>query len=359
MRNLLILVVMFHLVACGPALTSSRLDSLLTKQPQVLLTQPTNNQVVAPNTKIIALFSQAIDPASVSQQNFAVLKMPDQELDINDIVDDLEDRDIAGLDGAYDFAEDHKQVIFKPADLLESGEYLIVITPEITTLAAIPLNQQPGEAPTAYWGSFQVNAESAIAQNAEGEASLENEEAEQSEAQDVVRIRPSFLILNEILYDAAGDETDGHLFVELLGEPGTDISNFSIVFINGANGAETENINIPEDSIIPEDGIFLIADTRTGAPDQTNVAEADLLDNFDPQNGPDCVQLLDHNHVLLDSVGYGTPLSETAENDLACFETLPTEDASAGQSISRISGVDTDNNANDFIVFLEPTPGIE
>jgi hypothetical protein len=178
------------------------------------------------------------------------------------------------------------------------------------------------------------------------------------EEEEPLKIRPAHLVLNELFYDANGDETDGQLFVELYGEEETDISDYSIVFINGSNGVVTESIELPEGSLIAPDGLFLIADKRTGTDDQTNVPNADLLDNFDPQNGPDCVQLLDHNSALLDAVGYGEPLPEVGENGLACFEGLPAIDASAGQSISRLEGSDTNDNVTDFQILETPTPGI-
>ncbi len=367
MKKIIILICMLLIASCGPALTNSRLDSLLTKQPQVLLTQPANDQIVPPNTKVTALFSQAIDPASVNQQNFAILKNIEEEIEKDELLDDLADLEISGLDGTYIFTDDHKEAIFEPTETFEPGKYLLVITPKVTTMAAIPLNQNPGEEPTSYWSFFEVSAASQPQDLEDPEKKEDStEQRDQQDQAEVaaepkqeVKTRPSSLILNEILYDAEGDEADGHLFVELLGDPGSDITDYSIVFVNGANGAETETISIPENSIIPDDGIFLIADTRTGASDQTNVAGADMLDNFDPQNGPDCVQLLDHNQALLDAVGYGTPLPDIAENSLPCFETSPADDAGAGQSLARVDYFDTDNNAGDFIILSEPTPGIE
>lgn len=167
---------------------------------------------------------------------------------------------------------------------------------------------------------------------------------------------PGFVVINEIYYDAVGSDTDGLLFVELYGTPGLGLGGCKISFINGDNGEETESITLPEDAVVGTDGFYLIADSRDGQPAVTQVTGADLVDNFDPQNGPDAVLLLDAAGAagadgnLLDRVGYGEAVP--------LFEGQPAPDVASGHSLERASpGLDTDDNAADFVDRVSPTPG--
>jgi hypothetical protein len=85
---------------------------------------------------------------------------------------------------------------------------------------------------------------------------------------------------------------------------------------------------------------------------------ADLIVNFDPQNGPDGVQLLDDAGVLIDAVGYGEPIVELAENGLVAYEGTPAMDVGSGMSIARVDTFDTDDNSLDFIQLEVPSPGV-
>jgi len=152
--------------------------------------------------------------------------------------------------------------------------------------------------------------------------------------------RPLGLVLNEIYYDAPAGDTDGELFVELYGSPPeTNIGDYQVRFVNGADGSITETIAMPNDAEINELGYFVIADGRTGALDTTQVEYYDLIDNFDPQNGTGAVT--------------------QSEDGLPLGEGDPAEDVS-GTTLSRWpGGLDTDDNAVDFIKTVEPTPGGE
>ena len=164
-------------------------------------------------------------------------------------------------------------------------------------------------------------------------------------------------MINEVLYDASASDTDGNEFIELYGSPGTDIDNYQVVLVNGGDGGILKVITLPENTKIPDDGIFVIADARTNQPSATNIPVADLIENFDPQNGPDSVQLLDHQGHLLDGVAYGAGNISQAQNGLLMGEGSPAPDAPAGHSISRIGGKDTDDNGKDFADLAVPTPG--
>lgn len=350
-------------MSCGPGL--SNFDSLITHQPRVVAVDPADGLIVNAKTTVAVTFSTAIDPTSVGPNSFAVMKVQEDMPDLNDLAADVSKGETYGFVGIYKVSDDWREVVFEPNESFESGStYGIIITTDVKTTSGFPLNQKPGEEPTSFWSTFKIREqnEEATADGSEfgdavGEEDDDSGGEEGSEVAPQGAQRPAKLVINEILYDASGDELDGNLFVELAGDAESDIGGYKIVFINGADGATTETIDIPGNSIIPDDGIFLIADSRTSAPTQTNIPGADFLDNFDPQNGPDCVQLLDDHGAVLDAVGYGSPLPQKAQNGLACFEGTSGPDAPAGKSISRTGAIDTDDNAADFKILDTPTPG--
>jgi hypothetical protein len=80
---------------------------------------------------------------------------------------------------------------------------------------------------------------------------------------------------------------------------------------------------------------------------------ADLLANFDFQNGPDSVELLAADGSVIDALGYGV----FGAGEVFAGEGNPAPDAPADSSLARLfADVDTDDNAADFAVAL-PTPG--
>lgn len=166
------------------------------------------------------------------------------------------------------------------------------------------------------------------------------------------------VVINELYYDAPGSDTDGVLFVELFGTPEMVLGGYQIVFINGDGGAITDLIELPAESRMGADGFFVIADGRTDMLDTTVVAGSDLIDNFDPQNGPDGVQLLDAAGRLLDSLVYGEGAVAVAENGFPLGEGSFAPDVAGGHSLSRHpAGWDSDDNAVDFVENTLPSPG--
>ena len=154
-------------------------------------------------------------------------------------------------------------------------------------------------------------------------------------------------LLSEVFYDAVGTD-DGLSFVELYGLPGTDLTGLLVEGINGTGGTVTDTIALS--GVIPADGLFVIADGLTDG--TTQVAGADLIANFDFQNGPDSVVLLAGSTVL-DAVGYGV----FAATDVFAGEGNPAPDPAAGSSIARLfANVDTGDNAADFAAGA-PTSG--
>jgi hypothetical protein len=155
-------------------------------------------------------------------------------------------------------------------------------------------------------------------------------------------------IFSEVYYDAPGAD-DGQSFVELYGLPGTSLDGFVIEGINGSNGVAGPTIVLS--GSIGESGLFVVADQTTGG--STSVLGADLLANFDFQNGPDSVVLL-QGAVIVDSLGYG----EFGPGEFFAGEGMSAPDVIAGASLARLfADVDTNDNAGDFVVLATPTPG--
>ncbi len=155
-------------------------------------------------------------------------------------------------------------------------------------------------------------------------------------------------LLSEVFYDAVGSD-NGQSFVEIHGAPGTDLTGLSVEGINGSDGSVT--VSVPLSGVIPADGIFVLADDMGDG--TTLVADADLLGNFDFQNGPDSVQLLSGASVL-DALGYGS----FGGGDVFAGEGSAAADPPAGSSLARVfADVDTDDNAADFVALETPTPG--
>ena len=91
-------------------------------------------------------------------------------------------------------------------------------------------------------------------------------------------------LISEVFYDAIGAD-NGLVFVELYGDPGSGLDGLFLEGINGANGAAGPTIALS--GVFSADGIFVVADDAGDG--STLVANADLIVNFDFQNGPDSI----------------------------------------------------------------------
>lgn len=155
-------------------------------------------------------------------------------------------------------------------------------------------------------------------------------------------------VISEVFYDAVGSD-DSHSFVEIYGDAGTVLDGFTLEGINGSNGAVGPIISLS--GVIPVDGVFVVADMDSGG--STNVLNFDQLANFDYQNGPDSIVLMD-GAVVLDAVGYGV----FGAGEIFAGEGTSAADAPAGSSLARLyADLDQDDNALDFTVLATPTPG--
>jgi len=156
------------------------------------------------------------------------------------------------------------------------------------------------------------------------------------------------LLISEVFYDASGSD-DGHTFVEISGTPGTSLDGLVVEGINGSGGSVT--VALALSGVVPADGLFVVADLDGGG--ATNVAEADLLLDFDFQNGPDSV-VLRQGDVVVDALGYG----EFAPGEVFAGEGMPALDVPAGSSLARVfANLDRDDNASDWVELTRPTPG--
>ncbi len=155
-------------------------------------------------------------------------------------------------------------------------------------------------------------------------------------------------VLSELYYDAVGSD-DGLSFVEIYGSPGTSLADFAIDGINGSNGAVGPTIVL--EGTIGASGLFVVADRRTDG--TSSVVGADLLANFDFQNGPDSI-VLRQGTTVFDSLGYGTFVA----GEINAGEGASAPAVSAGSSLARLyANIDTNDNATDFIALATPTPG--
>ena len=156
-------------------------------------------------------------------------------------------------------------------------------------------------------------------------------------------------VISEVFYDAVGSD-DGLSFVELYGTPGTSLAGLFVDNVNGANGAVGPSLALS--GTFPASGLFVVADaTAAGV---SSVAGADLLLDFDFQNGPDSVVLRLGDSVL-DALGYGV----FAASEVFAGEGAPAVDPAAGASLARrFADVDTGDNAADFISLARAHAGL-
>lgn len=339
-------ILLLGLIGCGSG-TPLPFASLAGRQPTVLEVLPADGTLNYENGNVEVLLSEPIDPASLSSQSFFLTPLPDGEGVREDIVADVRKKVLKPMEGEYEIIEDGRRLRFLPrSDYPEGIQLGVFVTSDLFSVDRVPFSQTPGEGATPFFSSFYTA----------GERGETLSEGDVSSGPSVPP--PSFLRLNEVFYDAEGGDGEGNLFVELLGEADRNLGGYQIYFIRGSDGNIMQTLVIPDGLQTDPDGFFVVADAVTGNPGMTHVIGADWVKNFDPPNGPDCVQLLDPAGNLVDALGYGAPLVLRAENNRLCFETLSAPDAPAGFSLSRrAEEEDTDNNADDWKINFQPSPG--
>jgi hypothetical protein len=155
-------------------------------------------------------------------------------------------------------------------------------------------------------------------------------------------------LISELFYDAVGAD-DGQSFVELYGAPGESLAGLRLEVVNGDNGVVVAGLNLS--GVFTNSGLFVVAD-RTSA-GTSSIAEANLLLDFDIQNGPDSLVLRNATEVL-DAVGFGV----FGATDVFAGEGSPAVDVQPGASLARLfANVDSGDNSADFGELAVPTPG--
>ena len=334
------------ITGCG-GLELSNHPSLSDQQPYVLETSPPNKSAITKNSNIRLIFSRPVDRDSITSETVLLLNTDPTLFSLTEIQKKIFRKEWISIEVEY-FLENETDLELKPRNPLEGGTVWILVLPEVRTPDGFPFNQIPGENPTPFISGFAV-------ENTEENA---NTQTPAGEPQNTGISRPSYLYLSEILYDSSISDTDGYLFIELYGEPNTLIGKYEIAFINGSDGAVTESLTLPETAMIPESGFFVIADSNTNSKTETRVSTYHWVDNFDPQNGPDAVQLLSPEKTLVDVVGYGSPLMAQAKSGIATYWGEPAGDAPADFSLHR-KDLNTfrQNNHEDWVVNSAPSPG--
>ena len=390
----------YYPIACGLLLFMSCVqaprapESLSSRAPAVLSVAPGAGAKISMEPRLAVFFSQPIDKTTLGDASLLLVKGNVEETDFRrttDLYKAIDKGTFPSVALERLLRRDHKTLLLRAQETLDpSTVYSLVVTPRILSEDRVPL--QEGEEEKCLLVSFETVAddtevgEDALpeigtlfdAADAEAASPLPDAPAggtgsettgSEGPAQESPSASPPVenagqdiqgkVVINEIYYDAVGSDTDGVVFVELYGAPGLVIGNAKVAFVDGGDGSVDDTITLPEDARIPADGFYVIADARTGMATATTIPGADLIDNFDPQNGPDAVQLIDKDGNLVDAVAYGEGVVPIAENGLATGEGTPAPDVVNGHSLERrMLGVDLSDNINDFVENEAPTPGM-
>lgn len=332
------------------SVTSSEFDSLLKQQPQLIRVLPEPSSAIEAQPEFTLEFSQRISVKSIHSNSVTLIKGPiDSQFfeDTHELMKALEDGELSTIPCQYFLAANEQILTLSPENSLEEDVYYLIVTPYLQSVEELPFNYKLGESPTAFLAPYGLGAG----------AQLLPSFSEDGVLQPTYGPEPEFLVLNEVLYDGKVSDTDGENFIELFGSPHADISDYFISLVNGSNGEETDQILLPLGSTLNEAGIFVIADLKTNSSNETQVAIFDYLDQFDPQNGPDAIQLFDRNGKLLDALWYGEGSIPQTPDGLPLGEGGPALDVGGGMSLSRLDGADTNDNSVDFMEMTDPSPG--
>src|SRR3989338_6602147 len=347
MKGAIYIFLLIVVSACGP-IELVPLNSLTDLQPKVVSVTPVDGMTAYDDLVVEVNLSTSIDPVTITSKSFLITALAESETDSKVLWDKALDDKLVVVEGSYEVLDENRTIRFRASKPFPPGVRCgVLVTPQLLSKEHLPLNQTPGEGPTPFFSSFFAKGDR-----------TQTEVVGSNNAMPPSLARPTYLQLNEIFYDAVGSDTEGELFIELFGEAAKSISDYQLIFVNGGDGKIVDSIKIPKGMQTNEEGFFVIADAVTTQHGITKVSPADWVTNFDPPNGPDCVQLVDHQGKLVDVVGYGSPLVLRAENNLFCYEGSPAPDAPSGQSISRLPGAeDTHDNSKDWIINKTPTPG--
>ncbi len=377
-RKFCILLFAFFIISCGAPAIDVPLP-LAMQQPSVIGTSPAKTSRGHPHDPIIVHFSQPVDPKSLIDTNAVIVTQTEVDTSATEILAQatLPEQQVP-MNPALDAAG--TTITLTPQTELPVGPIALVVTNAVHSTNGIPFSQQPGIGNQAFVATYAVvdtadvsttsgsvggSPETGAASPTTPLASTDVITATTATAVAAIAVGtpippllPAELMINEMLYDVPGVDTNGQVFIELRGTPGASLAQYMIRFVNGDDGKLTDTLVLPTGALIRDTGFFVIADAMTNAAQVTTVANADLIDNFDPQNGPDTVQLLGPDGTLVDVLGYGTPLPALDATNLVMYDGAPAVKVSAGRSLSRLPGAaHTHNNATDFVANTAPSPG--
>jgi len=349
-------LMIFVFLGCG-GVSAPDISMLSDSQPRVVSVLPERMSFASPYERIEIEFSEPVYPGSIDSKSVVVVEAQGEESD-EDISESAIEGDLVGRAGNFYVSDDGKLVSFESLDPYYPGEYAIVVTRLVFSEKFVPLSQNPVRIQSPFVSRFIVSEDGETLDGSYSPGETSPGGGGGGSSKPALPERPSYLVINEILYDVPGVDTNGNVFIELFGEPNKEISGYAIYLANGDDGAVKDTIRLPAKSIIPDDGIFLIADAKTGSSKESFVEGVNHVENFDPQNGPDCVILADASGRAVDALGYGDVTSQFVDSGLPCLEGEPAPRVPAGSSLSRVDGADSGDNLSDFVTLPMPTPGI-
>lgn len=347
------------LISCGMPLPDNTRGALADLQPRVIEMLPEDGETLDVEQGIQLKFSHPVDSGSILPQSVLMISQWKGGISSSQLLKDISSGATKSVPLKWELSADAMTLHLTPKNPLQEGATAVVVTPALLSQDHMPFNQTPGMGSTPFIGSLMAGVGAGSPGIVTG-PTAEDESAYSPGASQASYIKssPLPLVINEIFYDVPGDDTNGDLFVELRGRSGGDVGGYQIFFINGDDGKETDHITLPAGLVVPQNGLLVIADGITGDLQHTHVANANYLDNFDPQNGPDSVQLISPTGKLVDVLAYGTPKQVTAFNNLSLLEGIAGPDAPAGFSVSRLEDAeDSNNNSIDFVINAKPSPG--
>jgi hypothetical protein len=172
------------------------------------------------------------------------------------------------------------------------------------------------------------------------------------------------LVINEVDYDQVGTDTMEFIEIYNPGSSAVDLSNFAIVYINGANNTEYARNNLT--GMLGGDSYLVVASSTTTVDiNATKITFGAASNNI--QNGnPDGLAIINKTTgEVVDALSYGGSITMAMITGLTGPRTLvegtPTalkDSNTAVGSLSRFpNGMDNDNAATDWIFTTTPTPG--
>lgn len=158
--------------------------------------------------------------------------------------------------------------------------------------------------------------------------------------------------INEIWYDPPGtDGATSPCFIELRGDPGLDLTTYSLKFTRGSDGTEYVPPFKLDTFTMGSGGYFVVLRLASDLAALPAGANGVLSSKSDMQNGPNNLLLL-KDATVIDAIGYGTFAGNFQGEGSAAID--PTN---AAQTVCRLpDGADTNDNASDFEL-CTPTQG--